>query len=474
MSRGTRAGGHAQGRVRPHRGRHAAKLGGQRPALRRLGDLPPQRLAGRPATGSTPRRPAAGSARSSSAPTTAARPGSRSATTSPTPATRRRRTSGTTAPPQPVGVQAGLAPRAVAAPTPTPSTPVPRTPRCSARTDGGHELAGAHRAARPRHRPAVAARRRRHVPAHDHARPGRPGAHLRRHLRGRARSAPTTAARLAADQPGPAVRRTSPTPTPRSATACTSSPCTRPGRTCSSCRSTGTSCAATTPASSGARSAATCPPTSVSRSRCTRTSRRPSTSCRSRATPSTTRRTGSCGSTAAARGGNEWEPLTEGLPQQDCYVNVLRDAMAVDSLDDCGRLLRHDRRPGLRVGRLRRHVGADRPRPAALCCRSKSRRCRDPGRAAGAPADAGRGVDGEVAARRAGAGHAAVGARRARGALPAAARHDPRPGHRRPARRSSASSPARRTCRTTPDAPLPPAVVAGAEPFLVVGAMAGG
>ena len=35
-------------------------------------------------------------------------------------------------------------------------------------------------------------------------------------------------------------------------------------------------------------------------------------------------------------GGNEWEALTEGLPQQDCYVNVLRDAMAVDSLDPCG------------------------------------------------------------------------------------------------------------------------------------------
>jgi photosystem II stability/assembly factor-like uncharacterized protein len=35
-------------------------------------------------------------------------------------------------------------------------------------------------------------------------------------------------------------------------------------------------------------------------------------------------------------GGNEWEPLTKGLPQQDCYVNVLRDAMSVDSLDDCG------------------------------------------------------------------------------------------------------------------------------------------
>jgi photosystem II stability/assembly factor-like uncharacterized protein len=35
-------------------------------------------------------------------------------------------------------------------------------------------------------------------------------------------------------------------------------------------------------------------------------------------------------------GGNEWEPLTEGLPQANCYVNVLRDAMAVDGLDPCG------------------------------------------------------------------------------------------------------------------------------------------
>lgn len=35
-------------------------------------------------------------------------------------------------------------------------------------------------------------------------------------------------------------------------------------------------------------------------------------------------------------GGNDWEPLTRGLPQENCYVNVLRDAMAVDSLDSCG------------------------------------------------------------------------------------------------------------------------------------------
>jgi hypothetical protein len=35
-------------------------------------------------------------------------------------------------------------------------------------------------------------------------------------------------------------------------------------------------------------------------------------------------------------GGNEWEALTKGLPQKDCYVNILRSAMAVDSLDPCG------------------------------------------------------------------------------------------------------------------------------------------
>jgi photosystem II stability/assembly factor-like uncharacterized protein len=35
-------------------------------------------------------------------------------------------------------------------------------------------------------------------------------------------------------------------------------------------------------------------------------------------------------------GGDEWEPLTKGLPQSDCYVNVLRDAMSVDSLEPCG------------------------------------------------------------------------------------------------------------------------------------------
>ena len=35
-------------------------------------------------------------------------------------------------------------------------------------------------------------------------------------------------------------------------------------------------------------------------------------------------------------GGGDWEALTNGLPQKDCYVNVLRDAMSVDTLDPCG------------------------------------------------------------------------------------------------------------------------------------------
>jgi photosystem II stability/assembly factor-like uncharacterized protein len=35
-------------------------------------------------------------------------------------------------------------------------------------------------------------------------------------------------------------------------------------------------------------------------------------------------------------GGNEWEELTKGLPQENCFVNVLRDAMSIDSLDECG------------------------------------------------------------------------------------------------------------------------------------------
>jgi photosystem II stability/assembly factor-like uncharacterized protein len=35
-------------------------------------------------------------------------------------------------------------------------------------------------------------------------------------------------------------------------------------------------------------------------------------------------------------GGNAWEALTNGLPQENCYVNILRSALSVDTLDPCG------------------------------------------------------------------------------------------------------------------------------------------
>ena len=65
-------------------------------------------------------------------------------------------------------------------------------------------------------------------------------------------------------------------------------------------------------------------------------SRRRFTSCRSRAMRSIIRRREKLRVFRSRTGGGEWEPLTNGLPQHDCYVNVLREAMAVDSLDSCG------------------------------------------------------------------------------------------------------------------------------------------
>ena len=63
-------------------------------------------------------------------------------------------------------------------------------------------------------------------------------------------------------------------------------------------------------------------------------------------------------------GGDEWEPLTNGLPQTRLLRQrpARRDGRRYARL--VRRLLRHDRRPGLRVARRRRHLGADRPRSA--------------------------------------------------------------------------------------------------------------
>ena len=146
-------------------------------------------------------------------------------------------------------------------------------------------------------------------------------------------------------------------------------------------------------------------------------------------------------------GGNEWEALTKGLPQQDCYVNVLRDAMAVDALDPCGVYFGTTGGQVYASADAGRRLGADRAGPSARALG------RGPDAAVirvvlpAHAADPGPGERrGAPRARR--AGHPARGARRARGAPPDAPGHDPRPRRRRSAGRSSASSPAAGTCPT--------------------------
>ena len=84
-------------------------------------------------------------------------------------------------------------------------------------------------------------------------------------------------------------------------------------------------------------------------------------------------------------------------------------------------------------------------------------------------------IDGEVTLEVAGAGHAGFGARRARAPLSGAARARSATttrGERRPLVRFFACE--RDLSHESPDAPLPDAVASGAEPLLVIGAMAGG
>ena len=88
-------------------------------------------------------------------------------------------------------------------------------------------------------------------------------------------------------------------------------------------------------------------------------------------------------------GGNEWEPLTKGLPQSDCYVNVLRDAMAVDSTGFTAAFI-----SGPRAGRFTRRQMPGTPgrRSCAICRRcfpSRCRRSHDPGFATGASSNTG-------------------------------------------------------------------------------------
>jgi hypothetical protein len=77
-------------------------------------------------------------------------------------------------------------------------------------------------------------------------------------------------------------------------------------------------------------------------------------------------------------GGNEWEALTNGLPQQDCYVNVLRERHGGGYA--CRPAASTSARPADR-STSRRHAATldgHRARPAGRCSRSRSRRCHDP------------------------------------------------------------------------------------------------
>ena len=203
-------------------------------------------------------------------------------------------------------------------------------------SDGGQSWAEIPGLRETRDRTLLAAGCRWHVPAHDRGQPGRRPADLGGDLGGRRVPHRRRRGDVVSPRTRGCIRARFPIPTPSSGTACTASPCTRRAPTRCSCRSTGTSCAATTRASRGRRSAGTCRRISASASTSTPTSPRPSTSCPSRATAQHFPPEGKLRVYRSRTGGNEWEPLTKGLPQANCYVDVLRDAMAVDSLDECG------------------------------------------------------------------------------------------------------------------------------------------
>ena len=175
-------------------------------------------------------------------------------------------------------------------------------------------------------------------------------------------------------------------------------------------------------------------------------------------------------------GGNEWEPLTKPacrkrrlLRQRPARRDGRRFAGPVR------RLLRHHRRPGVRLRRRGRHVGRRRPRPAPRGVRGGANpamirvqlptHLRDAG-ARGRPR-------GDAGSRR--GGDARRRSDRPRSPLPRCSAARCATTARSSAGRCCASSPARKTYRMTePDKALPAAVANGEEPFLVVGAIAGG
>ena len=273
----------------------------------------------------------------------------------------------------PVGVQTRLAPRAVARPIRTQFTPAWRTPRCSASTDGGKTWHGTSGTARPRHGSALAAGRGRHVPAHDPSRSERTPSACTSPSRRRARSAPTTAARPGGRSTAGCSRELHPRPRRRGR------PLRPPHRHAPVAPGRAVHAEALGRDAQrrrrrllarGERQPAD--RFRISSSTFTRTSRRRSTSCRSRATREHFPLDGKLRVYRSRTGGNEWEPLTKGLPQSDCYVNVLRDAMAVDSLDPCGVYFGTTGGQVYCSRRRGRHLDADRARPSGGALRGSA------------------------------------------------------------------------------------------------------
>ena len=445
MSSVTSAGRHAEGRVHPDVRRQAAEVGGQRSALRRLGDLPPQGVAGR----SEPHLRLADQrlVRADDAAVERRRRDlGRRWTTSSSTTARPARTSGTTAR-RTRGSSSACGTSSRRSPIPTRSTPASKTRRCSAPTDGGKTLARAAGPAQPRHGLEVAAGRGRlglHTILLDPTNPHRMFIAISAAGAFRTDDGGST---WTADQPRAEVavhsrsrRRGRPLRPPHRHAPVAAEHAVHAealGRDAHRRRGRRT----------GPRSAATCRPTSASRSTSTRTSRRRSTSCRSRATREHFPPEGKLRVYRSRTGGNEWEPLTKGLPQQDCYVNVLRDAMAVDSLDACGVYF------GTTGGQVyARPTAATRGRRSCAicrpCCRSRCRRCHDPRRAAAASADAGAGRPRSRGRRSRDRSTPASSSTRSRRATRCCGARSATTS-RRSGGRSSASSPARRTCRTS-------------------------
>ena len=172
-------------------------------------------------------------------------------------------------------------------------------------------------------------------------------------------------------------------------------------------------------------------------------------------------------------GGNEWEALTKGLPQSDCYVNVLRDAMAVDSLDPCGVYF------GTTGGQV--YASADAGDSWAPIVRDL------PGRAVRRSPDAAMirvvlpahlrtlaRVDGEVELDVEGQAtqRSVLDALEARYPMLRGTIRDHVTQQRRAFVRFFACE--QDLSHEPPDTPLPDAVAMGAEPFLIIGAIAGG